>query len=512
MGVAEPEVTPVGIAADGAPDVTAVGREGAGAPDVTAPSRPSGAAAVDADLREVRPRRTSGLVVAACAGIAVVSLALPATLAFDPWAWLVWGREVGQLGLDTTGGPSWKPLPVLATTFVSMAGDLAPALWLVAARTAGLLALAGAFRLAARVAGPAAGALAAGLLVLTPDGGPRFLRLVAEGHTAPFTAALCLWAVDRHLAGRHGQALVLVTACALDRPEAWPFLCLYAVWLWRKQPERRALVALALAVVPVLWFGGDWWGSGDPWHGADAAQVVASGVADRLGLAWTHAAKVVVLPAWIAAAVALVTAWRRGERMLLAMGAAAVGWLALVCAMSVGLGYAALSRFMLPAAAFLCVLAAVGLVRLVAAVPRGAPRVACVALVLAVSLPPVVTRALSLRVVADGVTWRQHLEEQFDLALDRAGGPAAVLRCGRVAVSQSEVPRVALAWKLDVPLHRIERRLPRGAGIAFVRAGGREDTRLGAQPPSEVTLLARSNEWAVYAIGCAATPPAVVGT
>ena len=77
------------------------------------------------------------MVVGVCAAISVVSLPLPATLAFDPWAWLVWGREIGQLDLDTTGGPSWKPLPVLVTTVLGAAGDLAPTLWLVVAQDRG---------------------------------------------------------------------------------------------------------------------------------------------------------------------------------------------------------------------------------------------------------------------------------------------------------------------------------------------------------------------------------------
>ncbi|MBN2623298.1 MAG: hypothetical protein JXA83_08020 [Acidimicrobiales bacterium] len=437
-----------------------------------------------------------------CAGIAGVSLALPATLAFDPWAWLVWGREVGHLQLDTTGGPSWKPLPVLATTPLSVAGDHAPTLWLLLARTAGLLAVVVTYRLAARFAGSVAGAVAAGLLLLTPDGGPRFLRLVVEGHTAPLTATLGLWAVDRHLAGRHTQALLLATAFSLDRPEAWPFLGTYALWLWRCEPARRPLVATALSAVPVLWFGGDWWGSGDAWHGADAAQVVSSGVADRVALAWERVAKVVVTPAWVAAAVALVTAWRRRERALLALGAGAAAWLALVGMMSVTLGYAALSRFLLPAAAALCVLAGVGVTRAVAAVPRGAARFVCLAAIAVLSLPFVVTRVESIGTVADGVTARAELEHQLDVVLERAGGPEAVVACGRVVVRQSEVPRVAMAWKLDVPLDRVERDLRDRAGVVFVRAGRAEDARLAARPAHEVTELGRSDEWVAFAVGC----------
>jgi len=55
-------------------------------------------------------------IVAGAVVVAALSLLLPQGLAFDPWAWLVWGRDAGRLALDTTTGPSWKPFPVLFTT------------------------------------------------------------------------------------------------------------------------------------------------------------------------------------------------------------------------------------------------------------------------------------------------------------------------------------------------------------------------------------------------------------
>jgi hypothetical protein len=442
--------------------------------------------------------------VAVCLGVAALSLVLPATLAFDPWAWLVWGREAAHLDLDTTGGPSWKPLPVLVTTLLSVTGDQAATVWLVAARAAGLLALVLAFRLAARFAGPAAGAVAAGLLLLTPDGGPRFLRLVAEGHADTLSVTLGLWALERHLDGRRAHALLLGTGIALMRPEAWPFLGVYAAWLWREEPAQRRLIAGALAAVPVLWFGGDWWGSGDPWHGADAAQVVSGSAAGRFGLAAERAVKVVVPPAWLAAATAVVSARRRGERLLPVLAGAAVAWLTLVTAMSVALGYAALSRFFLPAAGILCVLAGIGAARMVAVVPRSRPRAAAVAALIAVSVPAVAPRVLALDTLADGIRTRARLEHELDVALDRAGGPDAVMTCGRVAIDQSDVPRMALAWKLDLPLGEVRRRLPQGPGVAFVRIGERQEQRLSGDPSPEVTPLARSAEWAVYALACPA--------
>ena len=99
-----------------------------------------------------------GVVVGGCTVAAVLALAIPATLSYDAWAWLVWGREIVRFDLDTTGGPSWKPLPVLVAVPVSTLGDLAPAAWLVVARVGGLLALVGVYRLASRLAGRTAGA------------------------------------------------------------------------------------------------------------------------------------------------------------------------------------------------------------------------------------------------------------------------------------------------------------------------------------------------------------------
>ena len=459
----------------------------------------------DAGRSATGPAGTSlALSAAACLGIAVVSLALPASLAFDPWAWLVWGREAVHLELDTTGGPSWKPLPVLVGALVSVAGDHATAVWLVAARAAGLMALVLAFRLAARWAGPVAGSVAAGLLLLTPDGGPRFLRLVTEGHADTVSATLCLWAVERHLDGRRAHALVLGTGLALMRPEAWPFLGLYAGWLWRREPSQRRLVAAALISVPLLWFGGDWWGSGDPWHGADAAQVASGTAADRLGLAIERATKVVVPPAWVGAAVAVIPARRRSDRVLPALAGGAVAWMALVTAMSVVVGYAALSRFLLPAAGLVCVLAGIGAARAIAAVPPGAARIAVVAVVVVASVPAVLPRVLALDTLAAGIETRARLERELDVAIDRAGGPDAVLACGHVAIDQSDVPRMALAWKLGLPLGDVGRRPGGGPGVTFALLGGPQDRALAAEHRPEVVPLARSTEWVVYALACPA--------
>src|SRR4051812_49984347 len=130
----------------------------------------------------VRTRATPrfGLVtlVAACLGLGLLSLLAPTTPNYDPWAWLIWGREVLHLDLDTQFGPSWKPLPVAVTTVLAVVPGAAPALWVALARAGALAAIALGYRVARRLGGGVAGGLiAAGAIALSAD----FLRFAAAG-------------------------------------------------------------------------------------------------------------------------------------------------------------------------------------------------------------------------------------------------------------------------------------------------------------------------------------------
>ncbi|HEU5141565.1 MAG TPA: hypothetical protein VFU04_00245, partial [Solirubrobacterales bacterium] len=78
--------------------------------------------------------------VPAAVALAALSLALPYQLLYEPWGWLVWGRELAGLDLATAEGMSWKPLPVLLDAPLSLLGDLAPKGWLLVARAGWLLA------------------------------------------------------------------------------------------------------------------------------------------------------------------------------------------------------------------------------------------------------------------------------------------------------------------------------------------------------------------------------------
>ncbi|MGB2712513.1 MAG: hypothetical protein WBC33_13500, partial [Conexibacter sp.] len=55
-----------------------------------------------------------GSLIAACLALAALTLLAPSSPSYDPFAWLVWGRELdGGEPFGLAGGPSWKPLPVL---------------------------------------------------------------------------------------------------------------------------------------------------------------------------------------------------------------------------------------------------------------------------------------------------------------------------------------------------------------------------------------------------------------
>src|SRR5487761_298301 len=81
-----------------------------------------------------------GLIVVGLA-IGALSLLIPSTPSYDPWSWLVWGREIVHLNLQTTGGPSWKPLPMIFTTLFAPFGQAAPDLWLVVARAGAIVSV-----------------------------------------------------------------------------------------------------------------------------------------------------------------------------------------------------------------------------------------------------------------------------------------------------------------------------------------------------------------------------------
>src|SRR3954447_22121480 len=214
------------------------------------------------------PRAGLAILAAACFAVACLTLLAPTTPTYDPWAWLIWGREVLHLDLNTQFGPSWKPLPVALTTLFAIVPGAAPALWVAVARAGALASLVLAFRVARRLGGGVAGGIvAAASLALVTD----YLRFAAVGDSEGLLVAALLLGIDLHLSDRWRGALWAGFAAALLRPESWPFVGLYALWLARREPRARARVAILSAATLVLWFGPELWGSGNPWRAGERA-------------------------------------------------------------------------------------------------------------------------------------------------------------------------------------------------------------------------------------------------
>jgi hypothetical protein len=428
-------------------------------------------------LRSLRgvPRSPVVIAVLVCVVLAALSAAvLPTVPSYDPWSWIVWGREVfdPHMSFIVNGGPSWKPLPMIFTTIYGLLGGAAPTLWVITARVGGLLALWGTWRLTSRLVGGGwlghfAGLLAAIGIVLTGRQDQAWYYYFLHGTSEAILVAVGVWAVDRMLDHRHLQAYLIMVAGGLIRPEWWPFLGLYAVWLWFrapgfKSPAMRLVLLAGLAVQPVGWFVPPWVTTGQPFlaatHAADynghlgsdvLRSILARGVRDQL------------LPALLLAVAAVVIGWFRDrDRVILAMAAFIVGWWVVVVGETLD-GYPGLERFFLPAAALTTVLGAVGLARLaqLAGGPAGSlrrPVTAGVAGVLAVACLPFSTSQISVaradeRAASQGV----HLLDTLTQAVAAAGGKAGVLPCPSSFTAINHSAQTALAFKLGVTLQRV---------------------------------------------------------
>jgi hypothetical protein len=422
-------------------------------------------------------------LIAACLALAGISLLLPSEPSYDPWAWLVWGRELAHGSLDTAGGPSWKPLPVAFTTLVArlegLDEGLPAALWVLVARAGALLAVAMAFRLVSRlagggVAGAIGGAVAAVVLFLTPD----WFQFTAHGSEAPLAVALMFWAIERHLDGRHGHVVVLGTLACLLRPELFPFLALYLLWAWRAAPKVRPLLAGVLILLAAAWIVPEWIGAGNPLDGGRQARSEPVWSLSNAEQPWlralervhSHAGLAIELLALVAVAWALVR--RRWAVIVLAAAALAEVGVYLLMTES---GFSGNPRYVLPALAVASVLAGVGTAALIETgagfagwlarawrvgvsraglLPRVAGGAAGLAVVAVLGAPFLDERERQLRSDARQVDLRMDYHRDLARAVDEVGGPSVIAAIGTATANRALHSR--LAWELRVPIDQVE--------------------------------------------------------
>jgi hypothetical protein len=501
------------------------------------------AVASDARLAP-RPPRLGGLLRAAadapfltsvlvCVALAALSAALlPTVPSYDPWSWIVWGKEATDPHLNFTvgGGPSWKPLPVLFTTVYGLFGSASPTLWVMTARFGGFMGFVAGYRLTSRVmrddgarwAVICASVLAAIGIALTQDWAYYMFR----GTSEPLLIGTSLWALDRHLEGRHRSAFALGVAASLIRPEAWPFVGLYAVWLWFGSDWKwRVFLIAGLLAIPVFWFGPPWVGTGQPFIAASHAKEYDGHLGSDPFVTVVHRGEnLQVVPSWVFALVAVALAWFRRERdkLVLWLAAAIAAWWVLVVGMTLD-GYPGLERFFLPAAALTCVLGGVGLVRLARiAGPWIAARLSGVspltasmlvaAVLVAASVPFTIGRARGIResepIAAQAVTRLDELSK----AVAAVGGHDAVYPCKTSFAAVNHSVQSALAFKLGVTLEKVGTSM-HDQGLMFI---GPHDSIDGGAPfvsrlLNETKLIATVGPWQVYRMSTAGLPQGCVG-
>ena len=446
----------------------------------------------------------AGLVIGA------LSLLIPSTPSYDPWAWLVWGREIVHLDLHTTGGPTWKPLTVIFTTLFAPFGRSAPDLWLVVARAGAVVAVAMVFKLCLRLTTdicgwPRAGAsgsqralayapgvlagIVAGIGLVFAGG---YINSEALGYSEGLLTALVLIAIERHLDGHHRQAFVIAFFAALDRPETWLFWGPYGLWLWRKDPGARKLVIGLFALIPVLWFLPEYWGSGHFFRGVQRANNPRSNSAAHASFpfwaelrkhAWPTVPSRIKLVAIVGIALSLLTLRRanrsRGvtrlwalrlvgnrERALGAMaiyGVLGFAWWILISIMTQA-GFSGNDRYLVLGASMIEVAGGVtfgwAAYELGRALPRWLPAarrmdsqvsgwsaLALVAIVFAF-VPSWIGGLVRIQRTHRALVYQALLRTDAATAVAQLGGGAKIMSCGSVMTEGFQVPM--LAWQLGV--------------------------------------------------------------
>jgi hypothetical protein len=470
------------------------------------PQAPSGTA-----LASARSHR--GLVlVAASLAIAALTLLLPSAPTYDPWSWIIWGREIAHLDLVTTDGPSWKPLPVLFTTVFSVFGSASPDLWLVIARAGAIAAVVLTFTLTRRIGGGIVGGVAAAAALAIA---PWWIRNAALGNSEGLIVAFLLGTIDRHLAGDRRAAFLLAVCAGLLRPEAWPFLGLYGLWLlWRRELPARLILGAGAGVV-ALWLLPEWWGSGDLLRAAHRAKNVNPGAptyADNPAREVLNDAGLMLTgPLMVGLVAVAVKVMVTRDRAVAALIALAVCWLGLVAYMTSD-GFSGNQRYLIAPVALLIVLGGAGTgwaleqvaglaaravpgLRGIAGRGRAVPLAAVLAVAAVVGFAFAVPSFQRFGPSLRSLEYQAHLADELPGLVRAAGGAEALKRCGDPYTGPFLVPIVA--WNLH--LHTKDVRLtPQRPAVVFrVKTTGRSRPVPSLRDVGDDTTAATGATWRI---------------
>ena len=379
---------------------------------------------------------------------------------FDPYGWLVWGHQTLKGSLDTNAAPSWKPLPYLFTVPYALAGHYELRLWMITSAAVALAGVVFAGRITYRVLDPPrerrwAGICAAVFAGAALLGLEDYAHYILSSQSDPMIVTLCLAAIDCCLYKRPRAAFVFGVLAALGRPEVWPFVAAYSLWLWIKLPRTRLLVAGGWVVIVALWFGIPALTARSPFVAATNA--LGSGrrlTSDKIFGTVGRFLGLNELPIELAALLAVVIAVFRRDRLTLALAAGVVLWVCVEIAFALH-GWPGLARYMFEAGGVVVVLAGIGVGRLLINRPPwpGVPgwAGAVVVTVLVLSLLPA---ALSHARAEHKDLHEQHARtaEINDLttAIDQVGGAARLRACGEPLTRLQYQTMLAYTLKVNV--------------------------------------------------------------
>jgi hypothetical protein len=405
-------------------------------------------------------RRNLGWIVAAALLVAAIVFVLATGMRpeYDPYGWMVWGRQTLHWNLDTNGAPSWKPLTYLFTLPYALFGRTQQFLWMFTAVGAAFAGAVFAARIAYRLTGPArdsdyapvVAAAFAGLAVLGLDG---YWQMIVYANSDPMIVAFCLAAIDCHLSERPRLAFLMLVLASLGRPEAWLFTLAYAVWAWRAVPGARLLTIAGLAAIPLLWFGVSALTAKNVLRPGDLALNSVNVIhGNKLTGVLGRFLALYSLPMQIAGGLAVVYAAVRRDRVTLALAGAAFVWVAIEVAFALH-GWSAVPRVLMEPAAVMIVLIGATIGKLLAA-PASAGAlerwagVAAVAVLIAALVPTALKRG---RDVHYQIVQRHRAGIKIDrlqAVVDRIGGPSRIKTCGQPVTFVGF--QSTLAWMVDL--------------------------------------------------------------
>ena len=460
------------------------------------------------------PQRVGFALLAAAFALAAWAMVGTGFANYDTAYTLVWGDDLTHGRLPDYGvpvAPTPHPLATLGGLLLSPLGDGAETVVVIGALV--FLGLLGAltYRLGAHWFGPAAGALAAVVIVTREPVLSFGVRAYVDVPYLVLVLSALLVEARRPRAGV--PVLVLLVFAGLLRPEAWLLSAAYVAYLaWAG--ERVAKPIAVAAAAPLLWALADLAVTGDPLYSLTGTRANAETLQRKTGLGNVpltvprRLGEIVREPVLLGAlAGGLLGLWLLRERMRLAVAAGVVA-LAAFCVLAAA-GLPILGRYLLLPATLLaiaCGAGAFGWTQLAADHPwrrRWQVIGALVLVALAVFTPRQVQRIDSLH---SNIAIQREIRADLHSLADR---PPLKGGCRPVAVpNHRPVPLLAL-W-LDLPPREIVsaqlRRPDRGLFVdpasERVRRNFTLDRNdpgvLDAEVPPGFRRAAQNASWVVY--------------